>query len=133
MQPADMQEKYDSITFHNPTPEGEATVIVVESQPGVIYKIFFTIGKAGSGVNAWAFALAEMVVFALQQKADLNDVIISLSNITSSRYINDGSGIPCRSGPEALYLSLMKYRNLYKGSNSSVKYDETFKASRMKT
>lgn len=106
------REIFDNITLRIPSPEGIATIIIVEESPGKIYKIFFSIGKAGAPTNAWANALAEMTVAALQGGMDLTDVIISLSNITSSRTVDTPEGMQCRSGPEALYMALLKYRSM---------------------
>lgn len=128
----DERTVYDNVTFSVETPEGKATIIIVEEKPGVIHKILFMIGKAGSINNAWAFALAEMVVSNLHRGASLTDVIGDLSNITSSRPVFDRSGIPCRSGPEALYLVLMRYRNMYKDAPvKRVTYNEDYRAPKL--
>lgn len=125
------QTKFDNITFNIPTPEGTANIIIVEHSPGVIYKIFFHIGKAGTGINAWAFALAEFVVSSLEHR-ELADIIGSLSGITSSRWIYSEQGVPCRSGPEALYLALLRYQNIYRNISPKVKYSEDYRPPRMR-
>lgn len=125
------RNKFDSITFRIPTPEGTASIIIVEDSPGTIHRIFFSIGKAGTGVNAWAFALAEMVVSNLQHRK-LVDIINELSGITSSRWMYSENGVPCRSGPEALYLALIQYRNIYKHNHKNVTYDEDYEPPRMR-
>ena len=126
----DMPQIYDNVTFNVRTPMGVATIIIVENAPGSIYKIFFTIGKAGTDINAWAFALAEVVVDSLNRGADINDMIALLSNITSSRPSYDADGIACRSGPEALYQCLLKYRNLNKPV-TKVTYSEDYRPPRL--
>lgn len=122
---------YDHVSFNTRTPDGTANIIIVENEPGKIYKIFFTIGKAGSSLNAWAFALCELVVDSLNRGADINDMISLLSDITSSRPIYDKDGIACRSGPEALYQALFKYRVMNKKSYEKVTYSEEYRPARL--
>lgn len=122
---------YDNITFNIRTPSGTANIIIVEDSPGKIETIFFTIGKAGSDINAWAYALAESVTMILKTQS-INDVLVLLSNITSSRSTYAPDGIACRSGPEALYIALMRYRNLYKDMNKKVTFDESYSRSKMR-
>lgn len=124
---------YDNVTFNTRTPDGVANIIIVEHSPGKIYKIFFTIGKAGSSTNAWAFALCEVVVDSLNRGADINDMITLLSNITSSRPIYDNDGIACRSGPEALYHALFRYRIMNKDTfnKDKVTYSEDYRPARL--
>lgn len=105
----DIRFMYDNITFNIMTPAGEATIILVEDRPGVLYKVFFTIGKAGSEVNANCYAIAELVSFALQKGASIDEMIKLLEDITSDRPILDLTGSPCRSVPEALFLVLSRY------------------------
>lgn len=124
----DMRTVFDNVTFNIRTPDGTANIIIVEDSPGKIHKIFFHIGKAGSSVNAWAFAVAELVVDSLNRGSDLADMIALLSNITASRPMYDKDGIACRSGVEALYLALLRYRNLVKETKkSTVTYDENYR------
>ncbi len=122
----DMQTKFDSFTFHIKTPDGVANIIIAEHSPGKIYKIFYNIGKAGTSLNSWAFALCEIVSHSLNNGADINDILTLLSNITSARPVYDNDGIACRSGPEALYLALLRYRNTVKPT-SRVTYKEGFR------
>lgn len=130
----DMRSIYENVAFHIKTPEGTANIIIAEEEPGKIYKIFFNIGKAGNGVNAWAYALAEVVVDSINRGAEINDMISLLSNITSSRPTYDKDGIACRSGPEALYLALMRYRNINKDAFSKakkIKYSEDYRSPKL--
>jgi hypothetical protein len=125
---ADMRERYDNVTMFFDTPDGKATIIFVEEDKGKIYKIFFTIGKAGSSINAWAFALAEMVAVSIRSGRDLADIISDLSSITSSRAVYTTNGLACRSGPEALMIGLMRYRDMYKNvSKHKVEYSENYR------
>lgn len=110
----DIQASY---SFKYTTPDGIATIFIVEKSERVIDRIEYFIGKAGSSVGAWAFALVEFINFTIKQGISLNDIIITISNITSSRSVRSISGIDCRSGPEAIFLALMKYRGMNNKNN----------------
>ena len=103
------REFYNGVSIRYLTPDGAAYINIVEDYPGKIRQIFFSVGKAGTSVNAWAFSLAEMTTFALQRES-LHEVINKLSNITSERMVRVPNGMHIHSGPEALFLALVKYR-----------------------
>lgn len=113
---SNVQTKFGSVNFYISIPEGKATIIINEVSPGQIYNIHFLIGKAGSLVNAWAYALAEITTALLHHTQDINSVIAMLKDISSDRSVFT-ENVECRSGPEALYLVLMRYKNMYKGRN----------------
>ena len=100
---------FNGFSFRYSTPDGTAYINISEFESGKIHDITFSIGKAGTNVNAWSYALAKMVVHALHNGAELNDVVNLLSNITSARVVRH-SGHNIYSGPEALFLALVKYR-----------------------
>lgn len=106
------QTKYDSITFHVDSPEGTVNVVIAEQSPGKIGFIHIFVGKSGSAVRSLTDALARMVTFALENKA-LTDVIAELSNITTDKARYTKGGVTVRSIPEALYVALLRYRNMY--------------------
>jgi len=116
------KSKYDNITFHIPTPDGTANIIILEERPGKIVKIFMMVGKAGSSINAYCYALAEMTVHSLCNGSDIHEVIALLGSITSDRTARIGGGAVCRSGPEALQMALMKYRNTCQADDSDTKF-----------
>lgn len=123
----DMRSRFDNVTFNIDTPDGNANIILVEESPGKICNIFFLIGKAGTNVNGWAFALAETVADSLKRGSDINDMIALLSNITSARPVYDKEGRACRSGPEALMIALMRYRNMnHEKESTKVKYRDNY-------
>jgi hypothetical protein len=126
---SDKKTRFDNYTFNIRTPEGTANVIIVEDEPGKIGEIFFNIGKAGSSIDAFCYALAKMVVRTLEHGRKLEDVISDLSNITSARKIYDTKGISCSSGPEALYLALFRYSVMVKDF-TKVTYDEDYRPPR---
>jgi hypothetical protein len=87
------------------TPDGDVTIFIVDDiKPSI--QIF--IGKCGSTVAAWAYALAEMTTFALENRS-LDEVIDKLSNISSDR-VTFSRGVQCKSTAEALAFSLLEYK-----------------------
>ena len=100
----------NSINIKATTPDGTAYIIIDEDYPGKINRVYFNVGRSGTSVNAWAHCVAELVTELLHDGKELNDVINILSNITSQRSTRSINGIECRSGPDALFIALMKYR-----------------------
>lgn len=107
-----------SYSFKFTTPDGVATVFIVEKEQGIVEKIDYFVGKAGSSVSAWAFALVEFINFSIKKGMTLNEVTNTISNITSGRSVRSINGLDCRSGPEAIFLALMKYRGMIKKNNN---------------
>lgn len=105
-------DKFPTITFQIPSPDGTAYIQILEypDKPGEIYRIIFQLGKAASPVNAWADALARMVSAALNNGVSINSILDELSEITTDKSVRHGTMF-CRSGPEALYIALLQYRN----------------------
>lgn len=109
------QTEFPTVTIRVPCPEGTAYVQILEFETGKIYKIIMSIGKAGSTVNAYCQAMADMATSLLHNGQTLNDVIAILSGITSDKSTkHQAFGI--RSGPEALGLALSKYRTTLGGT-----------------
>lgn len=101
---------FPSVTYKLPTPDGGAVITIVEDPTtNEIVRIFFSIGKAGSTVNAYCDALARMIVLALSSSNDINTILEELSEITSDKQLSTGSGLVYRSGVEVLYLALVNY------------------------
>lgn len=98
-----------SFRFRIPSPLGTAWIIIVEESPGKIDNIFFTIGKAGTPVNAMCDGMARLAVRALKNGDTIGDVIATLSGITSDRVIN-ANGREISSPTESLVLALFRYR-----------------------
>lgn len=104
---------YENYTFAIPTPDGDATIIIVEDTDGSIHRVDILIGKAGSSVSAWCNGFSRMLTFALNQGVPLDLVIEELSDIASDRY-QFADGVPIRSGPEAMAIAFKKYRAIKK-------------------
>lgn len=91
------------------TPNGTLFAIIVENEDKSIHSFQFTIGKAGTDVTAWACAMAEMMTLCIKKGATLEELIETLSNITSSREARSIDS-NCRSGPEGLWMALVRYK-----------------------
>lgn len=102
--------KWDNVTYRLRTPDGNAIISIAEDDNKNISHITFQIGKAGSSVNAYCYALAQTVSYIIRDKG-LNVALELLSGITSDRAVSFQSGIICRSGVEALYIALIDWRN----------------------
>lgn len=106
------EDIYENYTFSLPTPDGQATIIIME-KAGEISRVDMLIGKAGSTVAAWCNGFSRMLTFAINQGVPLDTVIEELSDIASDRF-QFADGIPIRSGPEAMAIAFKKYRALKK-------------------
>lgn len=96
-----------NFSFRWKTPDGDTTIIVLDSTPPEV-QLF--IGKAGSRVSAWAYALARMTNIALRYMS-LDAVITELADISSDRstFVNN---VECRSTAEALSFALSEYKRV---------------------
>lgn len=102
---------FDSVTYQIPSPSGDVNVIIVEDSPGNIYMVTILVGKSGSEVRAMCDALSRMITSSLKIKS-LTEVIDELSSITSDKF-RDMRGIKVRSIPEAVFVALHRYSNMY--------------------
>lgn len=66
------------------TPEGQMFVFINEHQDKLV-SIYITIGKSGSGLSAWCYAVSQLMTGLIERGASINDLIVMLSNITSDR------------------------------------------------
>ena len=97
-------ELFPSFTFRWTTPDGVAYINVIESSP---ITIRINIGKSGTSVASWAYALAEMLNIVLQTHS-VNQVIDILTGITTHQS-SFSRGVECRSAAEAVGFSLTEY------------------------
>lgn len=97
------------MTIEVNTPDGVLYYTICESN-GVPTKVISTFGKAGTSLAAWAFAMDVLVNMLLEKKADINDIINNLSNISASKSIRTPSGVKVGSGPEGLVIALLEYK-----------------------
>lgn len=99
---------YPSITFSCRTPDGILNAIFVEDG-GKLVQVTISIGKAGASVGAWAQVTADMITLLLSSGMKPQTIMELLSSVTTGRTITDINGVPCRSGPEGLYICFSKY------------------------
>jgi hypothetical protein len=101
-------ESVSMFAFRWSTPDGNATIFVTETNP---ISVSITIGKAGTSVAGWAYALAELVNLALKNSS-IDEVIDILTNITTHQSAFNSNGMQCRSTPEAVSFALIEYRRI---------------------
>lgn len=91
------------------TPDGTLYLTIMKNEDDSIAGFQINIGKAGTPLTAWAMALAEIMTLAVNRGATLEDLLVSLSSITS-----DGKArtmdTTARSGPEGVWQALLRYR-----------------------
>lgn len=104
------QTKFGGLTIQVPSPDGTMFVTVMEDENGKPLAIDVHIGKAGAPIAAWANAFARILSLALDHGATINDLVRELSNVTSDRRRDTVQGEPVRSGVEALWVALVKYK-----------------------
>lgn len=102
-----MKDKMDTLSIREETPDGTAWIHIMEDEPGKIAKITFSIGKAGTSLNTYCYALSELSSALLEEGYSIEDLINLLLDITSDRPAR--SETSSRSGPEALANALRKY------------------------
>ena len=102
-----MKDKMSSLVIEEPTPDGTAWIQIFEDSPGKIAKIVFTIGKSGTSLNTYCYALSELSSRLLESGYSITDLIDLLLDITSDRPARAETS--SRSGPEALAVALRKY------------------------
>lgn len=103
------QEKFNSSTIKVETPDGDMFVTIMENDSGRPCRVHVTIGKAGASIAAWSQAIAEMINSLLVGGKGINDIIVWLSQHTSSKP-SRSRDIPIRSGPDGIVVALMEYR-----------------------
>jgi hypothetical protein len=104
--------KYNSLTIQEPTPEGTAFITVVEDKPGEIVHVDFQIGKSGTTVRTYTYAMAQLVTFLFEKGCTIKEVIDRLTDIASDRAPRlTAGGSYNRSGAEALASALRQYEN----------------------
>ena len=101
---------YPAYSIRSRTPDGTMFVHISEDEKGKLYKLHLNLGKAGTSVAAWAFALESTLNLAIMQGTKLEDLIALLSSITSGNAPRVAIGGKCTSGPEGLWMALMRYR-----------------------
>lgn len=101
---------YPCISVAVDTPDGRMFVVFIEDNSGNLIDIQIHIGKSGTALAAWVSSICVLLRTMISSGYKLNDLIVSLSNITTHRvtYTNH-KRIPIRSGPDGLVYAMMKY------------------------
>jgi hypothetical protein len=92
------------------TPDGTLFVHIAEDEKGKLKQIMLNLGKAGTAASAWANSLAASLTMSIELGATLEDLLELLSNITSGSSPRLAIGGNCTSGPEGVWMALMRYR-----------------------
>lgn len=102
---------YQTLNFKIPSPVGDVFVAVGEDRRRKPVLLIITIGKSGSEVQAWSNVFSRFATEMLESgKVEIHDIMQLLSSTTSDRSRQTKEGINVRSGPEAVYLALVKYQ-----------------------
>lgn len=101
---------YKSVVSKVRSPDGTIFVNVMENYVGEPIGLIINIGKSGSAVAAWAQALGEIITLSLENGIKLEMILTKLSSITSSGSARS-KDIVVNSGPEAVFIALLKYRS----------------------
>src|SRR5690606_35163870 len=77
---------YDTSTIKVETPDGNMYVHI-NTKPGTdkVEFVSITIGKAGTSISSWCFAVSTLINTLLSRGESLKSIAYSLSNITSDR------------------------------------------------
>lgn len=104
---------YRTFSYTIPIPGGAKAAIhiteIFDVNEPKEWMIQCNIGKAGTDVAAWSNALSKMTAMALVNTS-LDEVIATLSDIATDRFVMTSKGESCRSGPEAFAIALRLYR-----------------------
>ena len=100
---------FESEVIRAKTPDGTLYLMVMQNKDKSIAGFNIAIGKAGAPLAAWTFAVTALMNLAVQKGATIEDLLETLSNITSDRVARSATSV-CRSGPEGVWQALVKYR-----------------------
>lgn len=101
-------DTFPMYSFRWTTPDGTANIFVTETNP---VTISITIGKAGTSIAGWAYALSQFVNRSLRTDT-LDEVIDILTDITTHQSAYNSNGVQCRSTPEAVAFALTEYKRI---------------------
>ena len=103
------EKVFDCVVIKIKTPEGNA-ILIINELDGCARELNLMIGKAGSGIRAWSFAIGKALTLAMKHGASIEDIIGELSNIHSDRAAYSGGSL-IKSGVDGLVKGLMKYQS----------------------
>jgi hypothetical protein len=98
------------------TPDGYMYVFI-NTFEGKLVSIVITIGKSGSNLAAWCYAISQLMTSLIERGAVINDLIVLLSNITSDRSTYSGDRL-VKSSIDGIVYALHKY-NKFRGVHHS--------------
>ena len=101
---------YSSLTYQIKTPDGMMYINLLEDKDGSLVMIDVQIGKAGGSLRVWAHTMGRLLTMLLEHGAYIDDLIDELSGQTTDKLAMHQGGLKVRSGPEAIYIALMKYK-----------------------
>lgn len=103
------EEKWNAYSIRTRTPEGTMFVQFMENEKtDKLEMILINIGKAGSGLAAWADAASRLINMLIAKGVDAYDAALELSDMRSDKYILDNM-VSVRSGPDGLSRTIQKY------------------------
>lgn len=94
---------------HVKTPDGEMFVVINEDRKSASDNIQIYIGKAGSAIAAWAYALSCMINLALDHGADLTEILEDISGVSSDKLSITANATKVKSGPDGVAIALLRY------------------------
>ncbi len=102
-------ERLDSFTWKISVPDG--TLFVTLSEYGKEpWDLRLNLGKSGSTLNAWIYALDRIISLAFKYEVPLDEIIEELSGLTSDKRKEHLDRITIRSGPEGIAYALEQYK-----------------------
>lgn len=111
MSPLNNEVVYNSKVIGKRTPDGTLFVIINEDRKtGKPVMIQMNIGKAGSSLSAWTYAMSAVCTLALEKGATIEELITLISNTNSDKLVMDATQ-PIRSGPAGLAQALIVYNH----------------------
>lgn len=102
---------FSSVRYKLDTPEGKAYIFIIEDKDkGKLAGLTLAIGKSGSTLNAYCYAVAELTLSLINTRGHFA-ALEMLSGITSDKSVSHLNGMVCRNGIEALFIALLSYYN----------------------
>ena len=98
------------MTVEVETPEGVLYYTICDDTEGRPIKVITSIGKAGSALAAWSFALDQVINLALENGVGINELIEKLGGTSNDRRPHIRQGVTVRSGPEGIVTALLEYK-----------------------
>lgn len=97
-----------SVTLKVVTPDGTMFVHIIESPPGLPFKLDVSMGKAGSSIQAWAQSLSKVISVCLRNGIPISAIAEEIGAENSDR-ITISNGRFVRSGPAGIAQAILMY------------------------